>query len=321
MRKFLILVLSIMLVCLILTGAYIAVQLSYIDHKPFSLQKEVQRLKEYLGIVDGSPEESATGVTNILLLGIDRRTTTEVSRSDVMMIASIDKKNKQLKLTSLMRDMYIPIPDKGSNRINTAYQLGGPALSIKTVNTNFDLDITRYAIVDFFALEHVIDIIGGIEIELTPEEVELINLYIDDLNRLDETDKRSPYIKDAGTQLLDGRQAVAYTRIRYTKGGDFQRTKRQRTVLDTMFKKLSSTSKLKYPDLLASILPYVETNISRSEILNLGARIATFKNREILQYRIPVDKTFKEQKIRGMDVLVPDIDENKRLLHEFIYGR
>ena len=102
-----------MLVCLILTGAYIAVQLSYIDHKPFSLQKEVQRLKEYLGIVDGSPEESATGVTNILLLGIDRRTTTEVSRSDVMMIASIDK-NKQLKLTSLMRICIFPYQIRGA---------------------------------------------------------------------------------------------------------------------------------------------------------------------------------------------------------------
>jgi LCP family protein required for cell wall assembly len=161
MKKFFITALSILLVLLIGTATYIYILLEQIEGEPLTDYPNPE--PEELGISESAPKTSETGVTNILLFGLDARSQKEASRSDTIMIATIDKKNQAIKLTSLMRDMYIPIPGRDSNRINTAYAFGGPALAIKTVNTTFNLDIRYYATVNFFALEKVIDQVGGVE--------------------------------------------------------------------------------------------------------------------------------------------------------------
>ncbi|MGI6705891.1 MAG: LCP family protein [Clostridia bacterium] len=243
---------------------------------------------EDLGITVDSPDEKETEVINILLFGLDRRSREERSRSDTIMIATIDKKNKTLKLTSLMRDMYVPIPGRADNRINAAYAFGGAALAIQTVNRNFHLDITRYITVDFFGLEKIIDRLGGVSIDVTPGEAQILGV-------------------SSGVQTLNGEQAVRYSRIRRI-GNDYARTERQRTVLSEMFKKAKAINMIQYPDLVATFMPHIETNMSKLEIMSLALQLSSFKG-EIQQYRLPVDGTFQSRRIQGKAVLVPDIEK------------
>ncbi|MBM7583383.1 LCP family protein required for cell wall assembly [Caldicoprobacter guelmensis] len=331
MRKFFIAALSILLVLLIASATYIYILLEQIEgnslvdssdssnssNSPNSPEKLTP---EDLGISETAPKASETGVINILLFGLDTREKDQISRSDTIMIATIDKKNQVIKLTSLMRDMYLPIPGKSKNRINTAYIFGGPALAIKTVNTNFDLDIRYYVTVDFFGLEKIIDQVGGIPIDVKKQEIPYINSCIAELNSLNKNTKPVPMLTQPGLQTLNGRQAVAYARVRKVGNADFERTERQRRVLIELFKKAKNLSPLKLPGLISATLPYVETNLPKTEILSLGISVLGFKNKDILQYRIPADGTFKSQYIDGMAVLVPDLEKNKALLHDFIYG-
>ncbi len=298
---------------LIAGGLYVYSLLDKVQENP------LKETPEELGVSEIAPREDDTGVINILLFGVDARSLNERSRSDTIMIASIDTKNNAVKLTSLMRDMYVEIPGKGKNRINAAYALGGPALAIKTVNTNFDMNITRYATVNFYSLEKIIDQIGGITIDVKKNEIDPLNACIRELNRLDPSNKGS-YVTSAGRQTLNGRQAVAYSRIRKVGRDDFQRTERQRTVMNEMFKKAKSVGVLKLPGLAEAILPNVETNITKSEMISLGITAVQHSGNAIEQYRLPVDGTYQSQSINGMAVLVPDMEENKKLLHEFIYG-
>lgn len=312
-KRVVLIIVLIIIGLLIAGGLYIYSLLDKVQENP------LKETPEELGVSEIAPREDDTGVINILLFGVDARSLNERSRSDTIMIASIDTKNNAVKLTSLMRDMYVEIPGKGKNRINAAYALGGPALAIKTVNTNFDMNITRYATVNFYSLEKIIDQIGGITIDVKQNEIDPLNACIRELNRLDPSNKGS-YVTSAGRQTLNGRQAVAYSRIRKVGRDDFQRTERQRTVMNEMFKKAKSVGVLKLPGLAEAILPNVETNITKSEMISLGITAVQDGGNAIEQYRLPVDGTYQSKNINGMSVLVPDIEENKRLLYKFIYG-
>jgi LCP family protein required for cell wall assembly len=312
-KRVVLIIVLIIIGLLIAGGLYIYSLLDKVQENP------LKETPEELGVSEIAPREDDTGVINILLFGVDARTLNERSRSDTIMIASIDTKNNAVKLTSLMRDMYVEIPGKGKNRINAAYALGGPALAIKTVNTNFDMNITRYATVNFYSLEKIIDQIGGITIDVKKNEIDPLNACIRELNRLDPSGKVA-YVNSAGPQTLNGRQAVAYSRIRKVGRDDFERTERQRTVMNEMFKKAKSVGVLKLPGLAEAILPNVETNITKSEMISLGITAVQHSGNAIEQYRLPVDGTYQSQTINGMSVLVPDMEENKKLLHEFIHG-
>ena len=277
---------------------------------------QIPKNNEDLGISSKS-YESNEKVINIVFFGLDRRNPDQSSRSDSIMVVSIDNVNKKVKVTSLMRDMYVPIPEKGSNRINAAYAFGGPLLSIKTINSDFNLDIKNYVAVDFFGLEKLIDKVGGVEINVSAAEAKVLNNYLSELNKLN--GDKTPDVT-AGQQILNGRQAVAYSRIRYVGNADYERTERQRRVLNELFKKLKAQGTVKLPGTISQMLPYVETSLTNSEIMDYALDCMKFNANSIVQYRLPVDGCFKSQTIRGMDVLVPDMEKNKSLLHEFIYG-
>lgn len=321
-KKILVVILSIILLFCIGFGAYIFSFLNKVQYNPLDIidgGKKTSGRKE-LGISDDAPNEKETGVLNILLFGLDRRFENDASRSDSIMIATMNKKEKTLKITSLMRDMYVPIPDHDKNRINTAYIFGGPTLAIKTVNTNFNMDIEHYATVDFFALEAIIDKLDGIPIEVKAEELEQLNIIINFLNRLDDDSPKAKPIKEAGKHKLNGRQAVAYCSIRKAGNADFERTERQRTVLNEIFKKVKKAGIFKFPDILSSVLPHIETNLTKGEILSLGIQALGYDVSNVEEFRLPAKGTFEDKTIDGMRVLVPDIEKNKELLHEFIYG-
>lgn len=282
---------------------------------------ELGIIKEEPKIEEPKKEENKNNkITNILFLGLDRRNPNEASRTDCIMIVSIDESKKEVKASSLMRDMYVPIPGKGSNRINAAYAFGGPSLSIKTINSNFGLDINKFVAVDFLGLEKLIDMVGGVEVDVSKAEAKVLNSYVKELNNLNSEAEAVSGI-NPGINLLNGRQAVSYSRIRYVGNADYERTERQREVLNQIFKKLKSQGITKIPSTISKMLPYVETNLTNMEILDLALDAMKFDADNIEQFRVPVDGTFKSQNIRGMAVLVPDLEENKRRLKEFIYGK
>jgi len=257
-----------------------------------------------------------TKTINVILFGIDARDLNAPSRSDTIIIVSINPQNKKVKLISLMRDMYIKIPGKGENRINAAYAFGGPELALKTINENFDLNITDYATVNFYGFEKIIDQVGGVEINVKEDEIKYINSYMKETAKLFGGEYRE--VKTAGLQTLNGRQALGYSRIRYVGYGDYERTERQRRVLTEVFNKVKNQSIPKKIGLINNMLPYIETNLSRSQIINLVTMFSNLDEYQIEQLRIPIDNSYKSQKIHGMAVLVPDIEKNKNAIHEFL---
>lgn len=267
-------------------------------------QEATEEIEEFVPLKE--PEQKEGGVVNIALFGLDRREN-EPCRTDTIMILSINKDNRKIKLTSLMRDMYVKIPGRKKNRINAAYAYGGPGLAINTINENFDMDIRYYASVDFKGIKSLIDKLGGTDIDLKEGEIPHIN------------SNSEKQIENPGMNHLDGEQTLAYMRIRYYGNGDYERTERQRRVLTQLYEKVKKTGILKLPELLSTILPHVETNMSNNEIIGLSIQSLSFGS-DIEQYRLPVDGSFSSQRIDGKAVLVPDLEKNTEYLHNFIYG-
>ncbi|MGL5506585.1 MAG: LCP family protein, partial [Paraclostridium sp.] len=174
---------------------------------------------------------------NIALFGLDRRNEKEKARSDSIMIASIDINKQNIELVSLLRDTLVEIDGYGKDKLNHAYAYGGAPLAIQTINDNFDLNIDKYIAVDFFSLAKVIDILGGVEVELKDYEAKQINNNLVELNSIEGLSEGSDYISGKGIKNLNGRQAVAYSRIRKEGNGDYQRTERQRNILKSLAKK------------------------------------------------------------------------------------
>lgn len=325
MKKKFIIILSVLLVVLLGIGGYAYYYMNSLFDKvktsPLTSQHlSDEELAKSLEIAQDAPNEETTGVYNILLFGLDRRTKNEPKRSDSIMIASIDTKNKTVKISSIMRDSYLPIPGKADNRINAAYVMGGPELAIKTVNKNFKMDITRYATVDFFGFSDIIDKMGGVDINIKKDEIASIHQSILDINNTNPKTGRIPEITKTGLQTLNGNQALAYSRIRHTGNGDFDRTERQRTILTSLFNKAQSQGISQVATLASAVLPYIETNISKADMMNFGIKVMGFGKTTIQQFRLPADGTYENKKINGMAVLIPDIQKNTDLLHNFLFG-
>lgn len=288
------------------------------------IRKELPKTDLELGITPKTNDqpvvtpEKKEDIVNIAFFGVDRRNPDVASRSDSIMVVSINRKDQKVKVTSLMRDMYVHIPEKEDNRINAAYAIGDAPLAIKTINSNFGTDIRNYVTVDFFGLQDVIDKVGGVEINVKQNEIEQINKNMREVAAIEGT-KIIPVTK-AGAQMLNGMQSVGYSRIRYVGNSDYERTERQRRVLNEVFKKVKAQGAAKLPGTISTLLPYVETSLSNDEITLLALDAFKFDTQNIEQFRLPVDGTFNSQKIRGMAVLVPNIEENKSKLNEFIYG-
>ena len=260
--------------------------------------------------------DNSEKITNIALFGVDA-VDGQTGRSDSIMVATVDPVHNKLKVTSIMRDSYVAIEGYGNDKINHAYAYGGAELAIKTINENFGLNIKDYATVDFSTLPLIIDLLGGVEIEITQDEIEYLNDYINSLNSIEGTS--SPNIYTPGLQPLDGIQALAYSRIRYTSGGDYERTQRHRTVLNALFSKLVSTPVTSYPNLLNKLLPYVETSLSTTDLLSLGTTVVGIGN-NLEQDRFPRDGYGQGISIDGIYYLDFDKDIAKQQMRDYIFN-
>ena len=261
--------------------------------------------------------ENAGSIKNIALFGIDA-VEGEAGRSDSIMIATIDTIHKKVKLTSIMRDSYVNIPDYGMDKINHAYAYGGAQLSMKTINNNFGLNVENFAAVNFSSLPEIINILGGVELNITDEELQYINKYIDGINNLEGTN--SPHITTSGVQTVDGVQALAYSRIRYTSGGDYVRTERHRNVISGLFNKLLSLPKTSYLGVLNKILPFIQTNMTSSEIFALGTNsLGVMGNIKLEQERFPLDGYSEGTYINNIYYLSFDIETTKKFFMDYIF--
>lgn len=256
-------------------------------------------------------------ITNIAFFGIDSRYKGEISRSDSIMIISLDEKHNKVKMSSIMRDTYVDIKGYGKTKINHAYAYGGPQLAMKTINENFNLDIRNYVTVDFFDLEKIIDSIGGVIIDVNKDEIEFLNMYIDEITSIEK--KSVHLVTKPGTYNLNGLQAVAYSRIRYTTGGDFRRTERQRTVLSALFTKIQSLGLIEFPRVVSKLLPYTETSMSSMDILRLGKKVFVSHKMDLDQERFPVDGYCDGNIINGVWYLLANMKETTQHLHKYIY--
>jgi LCP family protein required for cell wall assembly len=257
-------------------------------------------------------------IINIALFGLDRRSSKEVGRSDSMMILTVDFQNNKIKLTSLMRDLDVPIENHGTSKLNHAYAYGGAELAIKTINQNFGTDIRNYVAVDFFTLEKVIDAIDGIKIDVKEKEIDMINKYIDETARIQ--NKKPTYLTTSGRQSLNGMQAVSYARIRYVGNGDFERTERQRNVLTEMIEKVRSEGSSAIPSLLLKVTPNIETSLDHSDILSMAYNYFKVGSMKTEQERFPIDGSWKAGRNKsGGWVMEVDMDEMKSKIQSYIY--
>jgi len=257
------------------------------------------------------------GYRNIVLFGVDSRQNRlqDSTHSDTIIIASINNKTKDVKLASVYRDTYVNIPDLGYKKINAAYFNGGYSLALTTINKNFDLDTSDYVTVNFQAVVNVVDLLGGITLDVQDDELKLLNGYVNSLNRINGTNVA--HLKSAGTQLVNGTQACAYARIRYTAGGDFKRAERQRIVVQKVFDKVKSSKLKTINAVIDEMFPQIATNLSMAEMIGLAKSIFSYDI--VDQTGFPFEKdahTYKKVSF----VFPIDLAANVTELHKYLFG-
>lgn len=292
------------------------------NSKPDSPEADKKALEEALrkNLEENEKElMSDDNVINILLIGCDARSKSARGRSDSMILMSINKNTKKIVMTSFLRDTWVSIPGVGSQRLNAAYVFGGPQLLIKTIKANFGIRVDKYARVNFYSFIDAIDSIGGVDINVTDEELEYLNEYVSHENGLLGRDKQKDHLPESGKYTLNGVQALAYARIRYV-GTDFARTQRQRTVMNEIFRKAKALSLSELNDFLEKVLPNVTTNLEKGEIFSMILHANDYLSYERTEMSIPNLSSFKNMIIDGMMVLGIDFDKYKADLKKNIYG-
>lgn len=336
-RNFLIalcVVLSVILVALIAAAIWLDSTLGLIGREVDNSQMSASEYEEFLKDLQG--EEDATGVTidpndinwdpssgilessdaiiNILLIGQDRREGEGRQRSDAMILCTLNLQTKTLTLTSFMRDMYVQIPGYYDNRINTCYMIGGMDLLDECLEKNFGVAVDGNVEVDFGGFMDVIDLVGGVDMELTAAEAEYLNRRGN--WDVDDTTAGQWNLKE-GMNHLTGEQALAYSRVRNVGNGDFGRTERQRKVLNALLEECNSMSIPELNELLREVLPLLTTDMTNAEIIGYAMKLfPMLTDMKVNNQRIPADGTYRDASINGMSVLVPDLSDNRKILSE-----
>lgn len=251
--------------------------LAFFLYDKFSKLESVEIDKNEIMVNTGlESADFGDGYFNVAIFGVDSRDglVEQGALTDTIMVASLNNQTKEVRLVSIYRDTYLNMTTGSYNKANAAYSIGGPAQAINMLNTNLDLNIEKYVTVDFSVVVDIIDILGGIEIEIDDFEIDGINDYIPETARVSGVDAN--LITKPGMQLLDGAQATTYARIRSTAGGDFKRTDRQRYVINEMVKKLKKTSLTKLNKIIDTVLPRISTNFTVTEIAFYAAAYMDF---------------------------------------------
>lgn len=265
-------------------------------------------------------EEQETGYLNVALFGLDSREGDlgKGNRSDTMMIASLNKATGEVKLVSVYRDTLLELDDGSYNKANAAYAFGGPEGAISMINRSMDMDISKYVAVNFNALVDVIDALGGLDITLTDAEVVHMNNYCVETSKVTGADYTKIEPEVAGTYHLNGVQAVSYSRIRYTGGGDFERTSRQRHVLELIAEKAQSASFSTLNKIIDKVFPQVSTNFTITEMIAYAKDIAKYKLGDSMGF--PDNNSFDMLDVVGSVVIPETLTSNVEDVHKFLFG-
>lgn len=243
---------------------------------------------------------------NLLMVGSDHRDDSWNGNSDVMILATINTEAKQIVITSFMRDLYADIPGHGVHKLNYAYAVGGGEKLMETLEDNYQIEIDNYAVVDFDSMSEIIDMLGGVEITVEDSECRVLNSYLDSMNASEY------HINEGGTYQLNGRQAVAYMRIRYVGNADYQRTQRQRDVLKEIFASMKNVNAAEIGMIAEDVMAKVEHNIAPLQMIELMAMVPSLTEYELVENRIPYDDLYYSQN----GLLVPDFEATIARLHE-----
>lgn len=246
-----------------------------------------------------------SGLVNILLIGQDNREAQETSRSDCIILCSIRPEAKAVTMVSFLRDLYVPIPGHGSNRLNAAWAIGGMELLKQTLSENFGLHIDGCIGVDFSNFPGIIDTLGGVSLELRQDEADAINNSI-------------PGNLKSGVCQLTGDQALAYSRIRKLDAdGDFSRTQRQRKLLTSLLEQYREASLLTILSTLLDTLPMLSTDMETKQLLVLAAKLfPVLEEPAVTSLRIPADGSYSYRTVRGMEILWTDLEDSRLLLRD-----
>ena len=258
---------------------------------------------------------SSSDVTNILLLGVDAREGETQSRSDTMMLISVDRANKKIKLTSFLRDSYVEIPGSGWNKLNAACTKGGVQLVMNTIEYNYKIKIDNYMLVDFKTFEMLIDSVGGVDVEITEKEANYLNKTWSKWSLTG-----NPLSFESGDSVsLNGEQALMFCRIRKLDS-DFMRTDRQRRTVSALKEKITSASPFEMIDMANNVLPLIQTDINQGYMMKLAlGAVFSYLRYDTAQQSIPADGTWHSERKSCGDSLVFDIAKNTSILKDFIY--
>ena len=278
------------------------------------------RSKIYSGL---SPSETISdteykeveGITNVLLIGTDARTLDEASRADSIIIATLDNNKKQIRLTSLFRDTLVNIPGHGEGKLNAALAYGGPELLIETIKETYGISLDKYVIINFWGFEAIIDQMGGLELNVEDYMLDELNKYIGE-----STGGNDCPVTEPGLQVLNGKQALSYARIRKGVGDEYARTDRQREVLIKVAEKLKETKPSKYLGIMNNMLEHIKTNIEPIQALNMAYTIYKFPSLDIAQLQIPIPELADGGLYKNLGwVFLMDREQNAKFLDEFIF--
>lgn len=285
-------------------------------------KEEITNVQMNEGIAEEA-QETMKGYTTIALFGIDTRTMGDGksdlgpgNRSDTIIIANINNETGEVKLVSVYRDTYLNLANDKYNKCNGAYSAGGPEQAVQMLNMNLDLNIQYYVSVDFLALIQVIDLLGGIEVDLDDEEWGYVNDYI--LETAYVSGVNTTLLEGPGLQLLDGVQATSYCRIRYTAGSDYKRTERQREVLTLIANKAKQSNLSTLIKIVDEVFPRVMSNFTSADLIAKAADAMSYEIGETMGF--PINKTSANLGKGYGDCVIPvSLEENVRELHRFLF--
>lgn len=286
-----------------------------IDEKNITINAEVIEAMKTETVND----DTVKGYRNIALFGVDSRDGDlgKGTRSDTIIIASINQDTQEIKLVSVFRDTFLNLGNDSYNKCNAAYAQGGPEQAINMLNTNLDLDITDYVTVGFDGLIDAVDSLGGIEMEITEKEISHLNNY--QLSMAKKMGVDYIPVDRTGMQVLNGMQATAYCRIRYGGGDDFRRAERQRDVLTAMMNKAKGASVSELTGMVDAILPEIQTSLGVNEIVSVLGSVASYNVVASDGFPFEDSRAGADVGSKGSCVVPDDLEENVIALHEILY--
>ena len=312
-RKLILFIVEVLVILILLAALFVIIKLNKLNNTG-DLDEDKLNIN-----IDAKTQELLDGYTNIALFGIDNRSTGkyESGNSDCIMIASINNDTKEVRLISVYRDSFLAVDDDDDLRkLNAAYAKGGPTGAVAALNKNLDLDIKEYVSVDFNAVMEVVDALGGIELDISSKEAETMKIYINEMNEVMGTNGTA--VSGPGLQTVNGIQALAYCRDRYSGGDDYGRTERQRTVISKIVEKAKAASLPTLNKVIDKLFPDISTSLSSSEILGLAAGIKDYELADTQGW--PFQLTTERMGGKLGDVVVPtDLETNVNLLHQYLF--